>query len=143
MSLSLKDIKLTGELIRGLKITLRYMFKPSVTIQYPTQRREASENYRGLIRWDKDKCVACVLCEYFCPAKAIDITTGEDEAGNKKVLNYQVDASHCMYCGYCVEICPVKAIKHSEHFELSVYELEDTIYAQEKMAGDPPITKYR
>lgn len=143
MSLGFKDLGLAGELIRGLGVTLRHMLSPVVTIQYPTQRREPHERYRGLVRWDREKCEACVLCEHYCPVKAIKITTGEGEDGKKKVLHYQVDALHCMLCGLCVEICPVDALSHSSHYELAVYKREDTVYAQERMAGDPPIKRYR
>ncbi|KKM08766.1 hypothetical protein SY88_21880 [Clostridiales bacterium PH28_bin88] len=143
MEWGLKDIGLAKELVRGLGVTLRHLFSKPVTIQYPTERREPFDRFRGLIRWDQEKCVACVLCEHYCPVKAIDIVTGEDEQGKKTVLHYQVDAIHCMLCGFCVEICPVSALSHSHHYELAVYESRDAIFAQERMAGDPPITRYR
>ncbi|GAW94175.1 NuoI/complex I 23 kDa subunit family protein [Calderihabitans maritimus] len=143
MALRLRDVVLAKELIRGLGVTLRHLFQKPVTLQYPTERREPHERFRGLVRWDREKCAACVLCEHYCPVKAIDIVTGEGEQGEKVVLHYQIDASHCMLCGFCVEICPVNALSHSPYYELAVYDLEDTIYAQEKMAGEPPITRYR
>ena len=143
MALGWKDVTLAGELLRGLGVTLRHLVKPGVTEQYPTERREPQERYRGLVRWDKEKCAACALCALYCPVKAISLDTAEGKDGRKVVLDYRLDASHCMTCGLCVEICPVGALSHSRHFELACYELTDLLFAGERMAGDPPITRYR
>lgn len=143
MSLGLRDVGLVTELVRGLGVTLRHLFKPTVTIQYPTERREPYPRFRGLIRWEREKCAACVICEHYCPARAIQITTGEDASGNKVILDWRLDASHCMVCGLCVEVCPVGALSHSHYFELAVYERAEMVFANERMAGEPPITRYR
>lgn len=143
MGLGLRDVGLAWELVRGLGVTLRHFFKPTVTIHYPTERREPFERYRGLVRWDEEKCAACALCAHFCPVKAITILTDEGPDGKKIVKYYEIDAAHCMYCGLCSEICPVGALSHSPYHELAAYEREDTIYAQERMAGAPPIKMYR
>lgn len=143
MGLGLRDVVLVGELVKGLGVTLRHLFKPPVTIQYPTQRRQTAPRFRGLLRWDESKCVACVLCAHYCPAKAINIVTGEKEDGAKKVMQYRLDAARCMVCGLCAEICPVGALAHSPHYELAAYEREDMVYIQERMSGNPPIIPYR
>ncbi|MDN5346633.1 MAG: NADH-quinone oxidoreductase subunit [Clostridia bacterium] len=143
MALGLKDIGLAMELIRGIGVTVRHFFQPTVTIHYPKQRREPYPRFRGLVRWDKEKCAACVLCAHYCPVKAIQIVTGEGKEGQKEVLYYQIDAARCMYCGLCSEICPVGALSHSPYYELAVYERQDAVYAQERLAGEPPIIRYR
>jgi len=143
MGLGIKDLGLAVELLRGMGITFREMLKPPVTVQYPTQRRQQSEAYRGLLRWDANKCVACVLCEYYCPVKAINIITAEGPDGKKTVLDYRLDAAHCMTCGLCVEICPVRALSHSPDFELAAFEREEVVFHNEKMSGPPEIKKYR
>ncbi|MHB1127375.1 MAG: NuoI/complex I 23 kDa subunit family protein [Bacillota bacterium] len=143
MGLGLRDIGLAVELVRGLGVTLRTLFSRPFTVEYPTRRREPYGRFRGLLRWDREKCAACVLCEHYCPAKAIEIVTGEGEQGQKIVLHYQLDAVRCMFCGICTEICPVGALSHSPYFELAVYDREQAIFAQEEMAGEPPTTRYR
>lgn len=141
--MALRDLALTTELIRGLAVTLRNFLSRPVTIQYPAERREPYPRFRGLLRWDKEKCAACALCAHYCPAKAITIVTGEGENGQKVVNHYQIDVTHCLHCGFCSEICPVGALSHSPYYELAAYRREDTIYAQERMAGEPAITRYR
>lgn len=143
MGLRFKDVVLVKELVRGLGVTLRHMLSRPVTVQYPTERKEPQERFRGLVRWDKEKCAACVLCEHYCPVNAIHIETGENEKGEKVVLHYQLNAARCMFCGFCVELCPVNALSHSPYYELAVYELDEAIFAEERMAGEPPITRYR
>lgn len=49
---------------------------------------------------DKNKCVACKICEERCPAQAIDID-------NDKYIDY----SKCIRCYVCHEVCPQDAIK--------------------------------
>ena len=64
----------------GLKLTLKHFFSKSVTTQYPEEKLDLPEFYRGAPALVKDedgreKCVACCLCEYVCPPKAIRIST--------------------------------------------------------------------
>ncbi|WP_280998431.1 DUF362 domain-containing protein [Marinitoga aeolica] len=49
---------------------------------------------------NKNKCVACKICEERCPAQAIDID-------NDKYIDY----SKCIRCYVCHEVCPQDAIK--------------------------------
>ncbi|HEX9426300.1 MAG TPA: NADH-quinone oxidoreductase subunit I, partial [Candidatus Polarisedimenticolia bacterium] len=51
-------------ILKGMWITLRHIFRPKVTMQYPEQTWQLPENYRGLPALVKDdggrvKCVAC------------------------------------------------------------------------------------
>ena len=62
-----KEKGMIRPLIEGLALTMKHLFKPPITIQYPEQRREPFPRYRGrhqlLVREDgRIKCVACMLC---------------------------------------------------------------------------------
>ena len=66
------------ELVRGLILTFKYMFKKKTTINYPFQKGHLSPRFRGehaLRRYPngEERCIACKLCEAVCPAQAITI----------------------------------------------------------------------
>ena len=54
--------------MKGLVLTLRYFFKPKVTINYPNQKGPLSPIFRcehALRRYPngEERCIACKLCE--------------------------------------------------------------------------------
>jgi len=82
--LSLAEQTYIPQIAKGLKITMKNMFKPSVTLEYPDERPDIPPGYRGVPTLVKDpngreKCVSCQLCEFVCPPKAIRITPGDIE----------------------------------------------------------------
>jgi len=128
-------------IVSGLGRTFRQMFKPEITLQYPEQRPEIRDDYRGapgLVRDDegREKCVSCQLCEFICPPRAIVIQPGEirqaadsPEQGpdnvEKAPKEFFIDMLRCIYCGYCEEVCPEEAI-----FMTNVYELNGASRAE-------------
>ncbi|HYV36585.1 MAG TPA: NADH-quinone oxidoreductase subunit I, partial [Gemmataceae bacterium] len=65
-------------ILQGLQTTMRHMFEPRVTQQYPEVQPDLPANYRGVHRLNRDeqgrvKCVACYMCSTACPAHCIDI----------------------------------------------------------------------
>jgi len=124
-------------LIKGLQITLSHMFKKPVTLQYPTERPQIANTFRGLhalnVSHDKAKCVACYLCPTVCPAKCITVEAGEDQNHDKYAAKYEIDMLRCIFCGYCVEACPVDAIRMTEQFELANYTRADFTYTKERL----------
>ena len=65
---------LLSELVTGFALTLKYMFKPKVTVNYPYEKGPLSPRFRGehaLRRYPngEERCIACKLCEAICPAR--------------------------------------------------------------------------
>lgn len=119
------------ELIRGFSLTLRQMFTKPITIQYPEERREPAERYRGLHALRRrpedgaERCISCCLCARICPTGCIRLVTSGEE---KKVIDiYDVDLGHCLFCGLCEEVCPVEAVVLTRRYEASYYRREETI----------------
>ena len=120
------------ELVRGFSLTFRQMFTKPITIQYPEERREPAERYRGLhaLRTDpgtgRERCISCCLCARICPSQCIRLVTSGEE--NRKVIDiYDVDLGHCLFCGLCEEVCPVEAIVLTKQYEASYYRRAETI----------------
>lgn len=132
-------------LIAGFKVTLRHFFRKKVTMRYPEERWVVPEGYRGapyLVR-DQDghtKCVACQLCEFVCPPKAIKITPpGPDGPpadrpnAEKMPLEFEINMLRCIFCGLCQEVCPEEAIFLMKDYSLTSHSREDLIYNKEKL----------
>src|SRR5256884_7359763 len=113
------------ELLSGMALTLRYMFKPAVTINYPYEKNPVSSRFRGehvLRRYPngEERCIACKLCEAICPAQAITIEAGpRRNDGTRRATRYDIDIVKCLYCGLFQEACPVDAILEGPDFEVA------------------------
>ena len=126
------------EIISGLFLTLKYFFKPKVTINYPFEKGFLSPRFRGehvLRRYEsgEERCIACKLCEAVCPAQAITIEAEPRLDGSRRTTRYDIDMTKCIYCGYCQESCPVDAIVEGPNYEFATETREELIYDKEKL----------
>ena len=129
---------LLWEIVEGFLLTLRYMFRRKVTVNYPHERTPTSPRFRGehaLRRYPngEERCIACKLCEAICPAQAITIEAEPREDGSRRATRYDIDMMKCIYCGYCQEACPVDAIVEGPNIEFSVENPEELYYDKEKL----------
>ena len=114
------------ELMGGLWLTLKYLFRPKYTLMYPMEKTPQSPRFRGvhaLRRYPngEERCIACKLCEAVCPALAITIDSEPRADGTRRTTRYDIDLFKCIFCGFCEESCPVDSIVethvHEYHFD--------------------------
>jgi NADH-quinone oxidoreductase subunit I len=123
----------------GMGITIRHLFQPSVTIQYPEVRDELPAGARSKLYVNIDDCIGCILCSRACPVNCIDIETvkatadvdlGKTSTGNPKrlwVTQFDIDMSKCMYCDLCVHPCPTNCIYMVQEYEYSEFDRDNLI----------------
>ena len=135
-----KTVFLT-ELIAGMALTLRYMFRKKVTINYPFEKGPLSPRFRGehaLRRYPngEERCIGCKLCEAICPALAITIEAEPRADGSRRTTRFDIDMIKCIYCGLCEEACPVDAIVEGPNFEYASETREELLYDKEKLLAN-------
>ncbi len=126
------------ELLRGLMLTAKYMWKPKFTIQFPEETTPQSPRFRGLHAQRRypngeERCIACKLCEAVCPALAITIESEERGDGTRRTTRYDIDLFKCIYCGFCEEACPVDAIVETRIFDYHFEERGEQIMTKDKL----------
>ncbi len=127
------------EIIKGLSLTLRTMFKPKFTMEYPEVKFIPPASYRGrpvlaMEENGEERCVACGLCSRVCPALAIEVQAAETEKEKERYPEkFEINMIRCIFCGFCEEVCPEEAIIMSKDYELAFTNREDAIYGKDKL----------
>jgi NADH-quinone oxidoreductase subunit I len=126
------------ELLKGLSVTLRNLFRRKFTIQYPDEKTPQSPRFRGLHALRRypngtERCIACKLCEAVCPAAAITIESDVAADGTRRTTRYDIDLFKCIYCGFCEEACPVDAIVETRIFEYHMESRGQNIMTKDRL----------
>lgn len=143
--LSLFERLYLPEIFRGLSVTMRAIFRPKITRQYPESPLPTNEVTRGQPRLavnedDTIRCVSCGLCEAACPAYAITIDGQEtDRFIEREPERFDIDMLRCILCGFCEEACPKDAIFMSDELELADFSREALVYDIERLKR--PVSK--
>ncbi len=119
----------------GMRITLKYCFARTVTVQYPDMAPVLQPRFRGFHYFEIEKCIACDLCAKACPVdciyiektgpRKIDKETGVAMGG--AMLRYAIDYSKCMFCALCTEPCPTECIHMGSNHDLSGYDRQSMV----------------
>ena len=126
------------EIVKGLRITLSQVFRPTFTVQYPEQRFVPSASFRGrpvLVEENgTERCVACGLCSRVCPSLAIEVQAAETEDQKERYpVLFEINMLRCIFCGFCEEVCPEEAIIMSSEYELAFSNQKDALFGKDKL----------
>lgn len=142
---------LLTDLIRGLFVTFRSQKTSNiVTEQYPLDRPQVAERFRGAPRLNNDPvtgetlCISCDLCAKACPENLIVVGSVRNEQTRRKdLVTFTYDLSRCLFCGLCEDACPVDALELTQDFELASYTREGQIWDRQMLEEGPKPTEYR
>jgi NADH-quinone oxidoreductase subunit I len=137
---SLIKTYLLGELLQGLWVTWKELWRKKVTVNYPEEKTPQSTRFRGLHALRRypngeERCIACKLCEAVCQALAITIESGVGNDGTRRTTRYDIDLFKCIYCGFCEEACPVDAIVETRLHEYHMENRGENIMNKDKLLG--------
>ncbi|KAB2313538.1 NADH-quinone oxidoreductase subunit NuoI [Betaproteobacteria bacterium SCN2] len=123
------------ELLKGMRLTGRYLFARKITVQFPEEKTPQSPRFRGLHALRRypngeERCIACKLCEAVCPALAITIESEQRADGSRRTTRYDIDLTKCIFCGFCEESCPVDSIVETHILEYHGEKRGDLYYTK-------------
>ena len=126
------------ELLKGMQLTGRHLFRRKITIQYPEEKTPMSPRFRGLHALRRypngeERCIACKLCEAVCPAVAITIDSEQRADGTRRTTRYDIDLTKCIFCGFCEESCPVDSIVETRIFEYHGEKRGDLLMTKQRL----------
>ncbi len=129
---------LLTDLLLGLWLTVRTLFRKKFTVNYPEEKTPQSPRFRGLHAQRRypngeERCIACKLCEAVCPALAITIDSDVAPDGTRRTTRYDIDLFKCIYCGFCEEACPVDAIVETRIHEYHMENRGENIMTKDKL----------
>lgn len=128
----IKDIFIAAKsLIDGMEVTIRYMFKKPVTVQYPKEKLTMTKNFRGPIQFvlfektGTHNCIGCFLCANICPTDCYTIEASKQEGGQKRPTKFIYNLLQCSLCNLCVQVCPTKTLEHSKEYDTAGYTRDE------------------
>src|SRR5262249_2454318 len=127
-------------ILQGLGTTVKHLFGPKVTQQYPEEEPDLPPNYRGVHRLNRDeqgrgKCGACYMCATACPAPCIGLVAAPAPWPDREKYpeTVAIDELRCIYCGMCEQACPCDAIELTSLYDLTGLSREEMIFDKEKL----------
>ncbi len=133
--------------LRAMRTTLRNVFRPPTTVEFPDVVRPRAERFRASFALIDDEngepaCVGCLTCEKICPSQVIKVKSSPKRespvTGKKRAYaeDFVLDLSACIQCELCVQVCNNDAIVMVREPEQPAFNREDLVLGMEKLRAN-------
>jgi formate hydrogenlyase subunit 6/NADH:ubiquinone oxidoreductase subunit I len=102
---------------------MKYAPEDTNHLQIKTQPIAVPTDFRGKLKYEKEKCIGCKMCIAVCPANAMEFKETE-----KKIKHHVL---RCTMCSFCVDACPVKCLSMGDEFLLAEIDKESKKFVVE------------
>ncbi len=139
-----KELILFLDFLKGMRVTIKKLFRKTITTYYPFEKITPPKRFRGThahrvkngneppsfkviekfmdIKEGESRCVACYMCQQACPVPELfKIEAVQTLDGKKRVVRFDMNLLNCMYCGLCTEACPVDCLIMTDIYETASY----------------------
>ena len=113
-----------------VKVVEEALKEPS-TLEFPEQREEIVDNYRGIHKLDMKTCISCSACARICPNQTIAMVETETEHGPK--IMPEINLERCLFCALCEEVCPTDCLILTKDYEFEKFDRRDFIKRPEEL----------
>lgn len=126
----------------GMRLTIRYFFRPKVTMEYPEVRPDIPEGHRGLHEYKEEECILCRACETACPVECLAISAigkGKD----RLITSFDIDYSKCLFCNLCCEACTSNCLYMGKEYDLASSSREKCVLHLARAKTEEEMEKHR
>ncbi|MGI0133603.1 MAG: 4Fe-4S dicluster domain-containing protein [Candidatus Micrarchaeaceae archaeon] len=113
-----------------IKVARELLKRPSTT-EFPEQREEIVDNYRGVHKLDMKTCISCSACARICPNDTITMVDTETEKGTK--IMPEINLERCLFCALCEEVCPTDCLILTKDYDFERYDRREFIKRPEEL----------
>jgi len=114
-------------LIKTAEESLREPF----TLEFPEQKEETLDNYRGIHKLDMKTCISCSACARICPNQTIQMVETETDHGPKVMP--EINLERCLFCALCEEVCPTDCLILTKDYNFERFDRRDFIKRPEEL----------
>src|SRR5208283_1493036 len=116
--------------IKPIVKVVKELGKRPTTLEFPEQREQLADNYRGMHKLDMKTCISCSACARICPNQTITMVDTETEKGTK--IMPEINLERCLFCALCEEVCPTKCLVLGKETDFEKFDRREFIKRPEE-----------
>jgi NADH-quinone oxidoreductase chain I len=118
-------------IIESIGSVVKEVVKKPTTLEYPEEKEDLTDNYRGVHKLDMKTCISCAACERICPNNTITMVEVDTEKGVKKMP--EINLERCLYCALCEEVCPTRCLTLTKDYDFVKYDRREYVKRPEDL----------